>query len=75
MIKIIGIAAAIAGAVGTALLYKGTFGFEMLSGYSNNEIVTQMAKRNQRRLLFQRAGLTFLMLSFVLGGISVAITP
>jgi hypothetical protein len=47
----------------------------MLSGYSNNEIVTQMAKRNQRRLLFQRAGLTFLMLSFVLGGISVAITP
>ena len=73
--KIIGIAAALAGALGTSLLYGGTFGFETFGPYTNPKLVAQMTARNRRRLRLQRVGLAFLMLSFLLGGVSVAITP
>jgi len=73
--KIVGIASALAGAIGSFLLYKGTFGFEAPSPYASNKFLADMAARNRRRLILQRVGFAFLMLSFVLGGISVAIAP
>jgi hypothetical protein len=72
--KSLGIAAAIAGAIGTVLLYFGTFGFEAPAVWASKDFVDQMKARNRRRLFLQRVGLVFLMISFVLGGISVAVS-
>ena len=69
--KIIGILSAVSGAVGTGLLYKGSFAYEQLMPYSNAEMVAEMTKRNKSRNRFQRAGLALIMVSFVLAGVSV----
>ena len=54
--KILGVASAVAGAVGSLLLNKGTFGFEAPAVYMSQELVDQMTARNRRRLALQRAG-------------------
>jgi hypothetical protein len=72
--KIVGLLSAISGAVGTLLLFFGSFAYEQPSYYANQKLIDDMVKRNKRRQLLQRTGLGLLMLSFVLGGASVAIS-
>lgn len=73
--KLLGIGSAIIGAIGSFLLYKGTFGFEAPAVYADEKFVAEMRKRNQRRHLLQRIGFACLMLSFALAGIGIAISP
>jgi hypothetical protein len=65
MMKVLDLVSALAGAGGTAFLYKGTFGFVALTPYSNNQMVADVNQGNKRRLLMQRIGLGLLMVSFV----------
>lgn len=69
--KIVGIASALLGAIGSFLLYTGTFGFEAPSPYASAKFLADMKARNRRRYILQRIGFGLLMLSFALGGISV----
>jgi hypothetical protein len=69
--KVIGLLSALAGAVGTAMLYKGSFAFEAPAAYASPEFVAAMSKRNRNRQLLQRLGLALLTLSFVLAGTSI----
>jgi len=71
--KIVGLFSAALGAVGTLLLFFGSFAYEQPSVYFNQEMVDALRKRNKRRQRLQRAGLGFLMLSFILGGVSVIV--
>ncbi len=65
------LAAAVCGAVGTFLLYKGSFAFESPAYWGSPQLTANMDARNKRRRLLQRTGLLLLMLSFVLGGASI----
>jgi len=69
--KIIGVLSAISGAGGTFLLYKGSFAYEQFPYYTSRASVAEASQRNRRRQRLQRAGLSLIMLSFVLAGISV----
>jgi hypothetical protein len=69
--KIVGLLSAALGAIGTLLLFFGSFAYEQPSVWMNAELVADMTKRNKRRRLLQQSGLSLLMLSFVLGGLSV----
>lgn len=73
--KALGIASAVAGALGTALLYRGSFAYESFTPYTNPNLVEEMKRRNVKRRRFQQAGLLLLMVSFALAGISVAVSP
>jgi hypothetical protein len=71
LFRILGVASAEAGIVGT-FLYLGSFAFEPLgSFYTSGDSVKQVAARSRLRLLVQMVGLGFLMLSFALGVASV----
>jgi hypothetical protein len=69
--QVVGLLSAASGAVGTLFLFFGSFAYEQPSAYMNHEFIDAMVKRNKRRRLFQNMGLGFLMLSFVLAGLSV----
>ncbi len=70
--KALGVASAVSGAIGTTLLFKGSFAFEPVgSFYTDAETTRITSARNRKRLLLQRTGLGFLMLSFILAGLSV----
>jgi len=69
--KILGLLSALFGAGGTLLLFFGSFAFEGFAPYYNKEIIDAQVKRNKRRQRLQRAGLSLLLLSFVLAGLSV----
>jgi hypothetical protein len=69
--KIVGLISALSGAVGTWLLYKGSFAYEQMAYYSNHAMAEEVGKRNKTRHSLQRAGLILIMISFVLAGISV----
>ncbi|MGO8738184.1 hypothetical protein [Rhodoblastus sp.] len=66
--KWINLTAAACGAVGTFLLFKGSFAFEAPAAYMNKQLIDEMIARNLRRYRFQRAGLSLLMVSFLLAG-------
>lgn len=58
------------GALGTVLLYFGTFGFEPLHGFFvRSEDNRRADARNKRRRRLQRFGLAFLLISFVFAGL------
>ena len=70
--KEVGLGSAACGAFGTCLLYAGTFGLQTVGMIPvPHEEHRRVDARNRRRLIFQRAGLTFLLLSFLLAGASV----
>ena len=67
----LGLGAAACGALGTLLLYFGTFGLQPLLGNYNvpSKDDRRIDARNRRRRKLQRAGLLFLLTSFLLAGI------
>jgi hypothetical protein len=69
--KILGLVSAASGAIGTLLLFFGSFAYEQPGYYMNKNLLDDMVKRNKRRRLLQRTGLGLIMLSFVLAGFSV----
>jgi hypothetical protein len=69
--KILGLVSAASGALGTLLLFFGSFAYEQPAYYMSKNAIDVMVKRNKRRQLLQRAGLGLLMLSFVLAGLSL----
>jgi hypothetical protein len=71
--KICGLLSALSGAVGTAFLYRGSFAFESLPHYMNDALVDESKRRNARRGRMQQIGLSLLMSSFVLAGLSVTL--
>ena len=62
------LASAAAGAIGTMLLFSGSFAYEQLGGYANQALVDKVRARNKRRQTSQRIGLCLLLLSFLLQG-------
>jgi hypothetical protein len=69
-VKLIQLLAAVCGVAGTVLLYFGTFGLEARPFYSDTDLLKKIEQRRWR----QRLGLEFLLISFVLGGIGVALS-
>jgi hypothetical protein len=72
--QIVGLLSAVSGAVGTLFLFFGSFAYEQLSPYVNSKIIDDIARRNRKRQFRQRIGLGFLMLSFILAGLSVMLS-
>ncbi len=68
--KIVNLAAAASGALGTVLLFRGSFAYEAPAYYMNKKLMEDMRDRNSRRMVLQRNGLRLLMLSFTLAGIA-----
>lgn len=68
--KWVSLTAAARGAIGTFLLFKGSFAYEAPAAYMNKQLIDVMVARNLRRQWFQRAGLALLMVSFVLAGVA-----
>jgi hypothetical protein len=73
-VKLIQLLAAACGVAGTVLLYFASFGLEARPFYSDTDLLKKMAERNEQRLWRQRLGLEFLLISFLLGGIGVALS-
>jgi hypothetical protein len=69
--KGIQLAAAACGAVGTFLLYRGSFTFESPGFWVDEALLQEINARNRCRQRLQRVGLAFLMLSFLLGALSL----
>lgn len=72
------IVSAALGALGTATLFKGTWASEPFEGGGFNSNMLQnhnreVRGRNRRRTWYQRGGLAFLMLSFILQGIAAMV--
>jgi hypothetical protein len=68
--KIVSIVSALFGAIGTVLLFKGSYAFETPTSWMSDEIEKAMQKRNAQRRLLQTLGLSSLLISFVLAGIA-----
>ncbi|MPV65839.1 hypothetical protein [Burkholderia sp. BE17] len=68
--KILNIASAAIGVLGTFLMYKGTFGLVAPGAYMNTALLAEMKKGNDRRQLLQRAGLILLTISFFMQGVA-----
>jgi hypothetical protein len=69
--KILGLVSAASGALGTLLLFFGSFSYEQPAYYMSKNSIDAMVKRNKKRQSLQRASLGLIMLSFVLAGLSV----
>jgi hypothetical protein len=56
------------GAIGAALLYKGSFAYEAFTPYVDaaGKMVEEMKQRNRRRQATQRCGFALILVSFVL---------
>lgn len=68
--RVISLVAAVAGAIGTLLLYKGSFAFVQLGGWADDKLVAETIERNRKLQLRQRLGLTFILAGFILGGVA-----
>lgn len=64
--KALNIFAAMLVAVGTVLLFRGSFAYESFGMYHSRETIAAMSARNSRRRLLQRLGL-----SCLLGGVAL----
>ena len=69
--RIIQLAAAICGVIGTLLLYFGSFAYEAPAAWVDDAFIHATVKRNRRRQRLQRTGLSFLLVSFLLGGLGL----
>ena len=74
LLRILSIVAAVLGAAGTVWLARGSFAYEQLAVWADDEIIRALAARNARRQRQQQFGLGLLMASFVVQGVS-AILP
>jgi hypothetical protein len=70
----LGLVSAVFGALGTISLFKGSFAFEQPMALSNKLDRQERHIRNVRCLVFQRIGLGFLLLSFVLQAVAVSLS-
>jgi hypothetical protein len=68
--RLINLAAAVLGAVGAIVLFKGSFAYEgFAQTYGRDwEAIKAQTKRNRRRQIMQRIGLGLILASFVLQG-------
>ncbi len=66
LVTLLNVLAASNGMIGSILLYKGSFSFEAPAVYADEKFLNDMAKRNKRRQLIQRAGMIFLFIGFLL---------
>ena len=64
--KCLNLGGAIAGAVGTILMYRGTFGLQTVSTWTSQAMADETARSNRQRLRLQRCGLILLTASFAL---------
>lgn len=71
LIKSLALASAVLGAVGTTLLFWGSFAFEAPPAYMDEEMIGAMTRRNKARRSKQRFGLSLLLVSFVIQAIVV----
>ena len=69
--KAFALVSALSGAVGTGLLFKGSFAYESPAFWADDAMLNDMRDRNRHRQLLQRTGLGLLMFSFALAGVSV----
>ena len=74
-VQLLTVGAAFVGALGTALLFFGTYGFEpkegaVWGGPTVDEWNKKVTSRNSRRRTMQRVGLSLLCMSFLLQGLS-----
>ena len=67
--KVLNLVSASVGAIGTFLMYKGTFGFAPVGSYMGAASKETIAA-NTRRERLQKCGLLLLTLSFALQGIA-----
>lgn len=72
--KILNIASAAIGVLGTFLMYKGTFGLVMPGAYMNIALIAETNTANRRRQQLQKVGLIMLTISFALQGFA-QLTP
>lgn len=70
LVTFVSIAAATAGVAGTISLFAGSFAYEQLGGYADKKLVGDVSRRNKRRSILQRVGLSLILASFVLQGIA-----
>lgn len=68
--KTVNIASSVIGAIGTVLMYRGTFGLVAAGAYMNTALLAETKKANDRRQLLQRSGLLLLTVSFFLQGVA-----
>ncbi|WP_228882490.1 hypothetical protein [Paraburkholderia saeva] len=68
--KALNIASAVAGCLGTALMYRGTFGLVAPGAYMSVALLAEVKKGNDRRQLLQRTGLLLLTISFLVQGVA-----
>jgi uncharacterized BrkB/YihY/UPF0761 family membrane protein len=69
--KLLGLASACLGALGTALLYRGSFSNESFGAWMDPQLIAEQTQRNLSRQQLQRLGLALLTLSFILQGIAL----
>jgi hypothetical protein len=65
--RLINLAAAVLGAIGAIILFKGSFAYEGFALYygRDRELLEEQSKRNRRRQIMQRIGLVLILASFV----------
>jgi small neutral amino acid transporter SnatA (MarC family) len=74
--KVLGLASAASGVLGTILLFLNTWGLQSIGTISvPHDVMTAVNAKNKRRWIWQRIGLVFLLLSFVLAAGSVLMAP
>lgn len=66
--KWLNLAGALAGALGTILMYRGTFGLAAGSFWTDEAMLQEINRANKVRLRLQRSGLALLTASFALQG-------
>ena len=66
--RIVELAALLLGAAGTVFLFFGTYGLEppFSAHWADDVIDAEIEKRNRKRKYVQRAGLFFLLVSFLM---------
>ncbi len=74
-LKLANVAAAVLGASGTAILFKGSFAYEGFAPYYNEQMISDQTARNTRRRLLQRGGLGLILASFVLQAVAAFLSP
>ena len=68
-IQYLNIASAACTAMGTIVLYRGSFAFETMPHYGSLNSAKEMSDRNQKRLLLQRIGVLLILAGLVLQSI------
>jgi len=60
-VQYINIASAACTAIGTIVLYRGSFAYETMARYMNEKLIEETYKRNRKRLILQRSGVVLIL--------------